>query len=81
MAPAKNDTAKRHVCAQKILLFSFLFFFKSLLVWAFEDAPVEAEMQGELREDEVLRQQAVGRRRLQGLLRRHRDQTGFLIQT
>lgn len=42
---------------------------------------MEAEMQGELREDEVLRQQAVGRRRLQGLLRRHRDQTGFLIQT
>lgn len=80
MAPAKNDTAERHVRAQKILLFSCFFLISfSLGVW--EDAPVEAEMQGELRKDEVLRQQAVGRRRLQGLLRRHRDQTGFLIQT
>ncbi len=43
--------------------------------------PVEAKMQGELCEDEVFSQQAVGLRRLHWLLSGHRDQTGFLIET
>lgn len=43
--------------------------------------PVEAEMKRELCEDEVFSQQAVGLGRLHSLLRGHRDQTGFLVET
>lgn len=42
---------------------------------------MEAKMQGELCEDEVFSQQAVGLSRLHRLLRGHRDQTGFLVET
>lgn len=43
--------------------------------------PVEAEMHCELCEDEVFSQQAVGLCRLHRLLRGHRDQAGFLVET
>ena len=42
--------------------------------------PVEAEVQGELCEDEVLRQQAVGLAELGLVLRGGRDQTRLLVQ-
>jgi len=41
---------------------------------------VEAEVQGELCEDEVLRQQAVGLGELRLVLRGRRDQAGLLLQ-
>lgn len=42
---------------------------------------MEAEMQGELCEDEIFSQQAVGLCTLHRLLRRYWDQTGFFVKT
>lgn len=57
------------------------FLMEDLLVLVQSYVPVEAKMQGELCEDEVFSQQAVGLCSLHRLLRGHRDQTGFLVET